>query len=82
MLRTVLDARLLIALAIATGVGACGLLAYPVRGDEVFLAVIEARTFDPPYPSSVPRQAGMLRLSLGARDGWTRVRFGPESAFF
>ncbi len=46
MLRTVLDARLLIALAIAAGVGACGLRAYPFQGDEVFLAAIEARRPD------------------------------------
>lgn len=46
MLRMVLDARLLIALAFATGVGACGLRAYPFQGDEVFLAAIEARRPD------------------------------------
>ncbi len=46
MLRTVLEARLLIALAIAAGVGAYGLHAYPIRADEVFLAVIEARRPD------------------------------------
>ena len=46
MLRTVLEARLLIALAIAAGVGAYGLRAYPIRGNEVFLAVIEARRPD------------------------------------
>ena len=46
MLRTVLEARLLIAMAIAAGVGAYGLRMYPIRGDEVFLAVIEARRPD------------------------------------
>ena len=46
MLRTVLDARLLIALAVAAGVGAYGLRAYPFQGDEVFLAAIEARRPD------------------------------------
>jgi hypothetical protein len=46
MLRTVLEARLLVAVAIAAGVGAYGLRAYPLQGDEVFLAVIEARRPD------------------------------------
>ena len=46
MLRTILNARLLIALAVAAGVGAYGLQAYPVQGDEVFLAIIDARRPD------------------------------------
>ena len=46
MLRTVLEARLLMALAIAAGVGMYGLRTFPVRGDDVFLAVIEARRPD------------------------------------
>ena len=46
MLRTVLDARPLIALTIAAAVGVYGLRVCPVRGDEVFLAVIEVRRPD------------------------------------
>ena len=46
MLRAILDARLLIVLAIAAVVGTYGLRAYPMRGDEVFLAVVEARRPD------------------------------------
>ena len=46
MLRTVLESRQLLAVAIAAGVGTYGLRMYPVRGDEVFLAVIEARRPD------------------------------------
>lgn len=43
MLRNALEGRLLIAMIVATGVGMWGLRAYPVRSDELFLAVIEAR---------------------------------------
>ena len=46
MLRTLVDARVLIALAVAAGVGIVGLDVFPVRRDQVFLAVIEARRPD------------------------------------
>lgn len=46
MLRTALEARLLMAFAIAAGVGTYGLRAFPVSVDEVFLGVIEARRPD------------------------------------
>src|SRR4051794_33858972 len=40
MLRVIIGARPLVALAIAGGVGTWGLHVYPVQPDEVFLAVI------------------------------------------
>ena len=46
MLRSLVDARVLIALAIAAGVGTVGLRAFPMRSDHVFLAVIEAKRPD------------------------------------
>ena len=46
MLRSLVEARTLIALAIAAGVGTVGLRAFPMRSDDVFLAVIEARRPD------------------------------------
>jgi len=46
MLRSIVDARVLIALAIAAGVGTVGLRAFPMRSDHVFLAVIEAKRPD------------------------------------
>ena len=44
MLRSILEARAMVALFVAAGVGTWGLHAYPVRPDEVFLALIEVRT--------------------------------------
>jgi hypothetical protein len=44
MLRAFVEARALVSLAIATGVGAWGLHVYPVRTDDVFLALVELRT--------------------------------------
>ena len=43
MLRSILEARTMVALFVAAGVGTWGLHAYPVRPDEVFLALIEVR---------------------------------------
>ena len=43
MLRTILDARGLVAMLIAATVGAWGLHVYPVQSDDVFLALIELR---------------------------------------
>jgi len=43
MLRSILEARGLVAMVVAAGVGTWGLHAYPVRPDEVFLALIEVR---------------------------------------
>ena len=43
MLRTVLEARGLVAMLAAAGVGTWGLHTYPVRTDDVFLALIELR---------------------------------------
>jgi hypothetical protein len=44
MLRAILEARALVALVAAAGVGTYGLQTYPVRPDEVLLAVIGVRT--------------------------------------
>jgi hypothetical protein len=41
MWRAVVDARGVVAMAIATGVGAWGLHVYPLRTDNAFLALIE-----------------------------------------
>jgi hypothetical protein len=46
VLRSLVDARMLIALAVAAGVGTAGLRAFPVRGDDLFLAVIQAQRPD------------------------------------
>ncbi len=43
MLRTVLEARALAAMAAAAGVGTWGLHAYPVPGDDLFLNLVEER---------------------------------------
>jgi hypothetical protein len=43
MLRTLLEARTVLAMAIATGVGAWGLQAYPVPPDDPFLTLIQAQ---------------------------------------
>jgi hypothetical protein len=43
MLRTILEIRGLVAMLVAAGVGTWGLHAYPVRTDDVFLALIELR---------------------------------------
>jgi hypothetical protein len=43
MLREILEARTVVAMLIALGVGAYGLHMYPPRSDDVFLALIEAR---------------------------------------
>ena len=43
MLRTVLEARGLVAMLAAAGVGTWGLHTYPMRADDVFLALIELR---------------------------------------
>src|SRR5438309_1658264 len=44
MLRAMLEARALVVMIIAAGVGTWGLRAYPVPNDDLFLALIEART--------------------------------------
>src|SRR5436309_2904114 len=44
MLRAALETRALAAMIIAAGVGTCGLRAYPVPSDDLFLGLIEART--------------------------------------
>jgi hypothetical protein len=44
MLRAFVEARALVSLAIATSVGAWGLHVYPVRTDDVFLALVKLRT--------------------------------------
>ena len=46
MLRTLVEARTLIALAVATGIGMVGLRAFPVRADEPFLACIAVQRPD------------------------------------
>jgi hypothetical protein len=46
MLRTILEARGLVAMLIAAAVGTWGLHAYPVRTEDVFLALIELRKPD------------------------------------
>ena len=43
MLRTILDARPLVAMILAAGIGAWGLHAYPMSTGDVFLALIELR---------------------------------------
>jgi len=43
MLRTLVEARGLVAMLVAASVGTWGLHTYPVRTDDVFLALIEAR---------------------------------------
>ena len=43
MLRRLIEVRMLMALAIAAGVGTGGLRAFPIGSDQMFLAVIEAR---------------------------------------
>jgi hypothetical protein len=43
MLRTILDARGVVAMLIAAAVGTWGLHVYPVQSDDVFLALIELR---------------------------------------
>jgi TraM recognition site of TraD and TraG len=43
MLRSILEARAVVALVVAAGVGTWGLHTYPVRPDEVFLALIQVR---------------------------------------
>ena len=43
MLRTLVEARALVALAMAGGVGVWGLRAYPVSHDNVFLGLIGER---------------------------------------
>jgi hypothetical protein len=44
MLRAFVEARALVSLAIATGVGAWGLHVYPVSTDDLFVALVELRT--------------------------------------
>ena len=76
MLRRLVDARVLIALAIAAGVGTVGLRAFPMRSDHVFLAVIEARRPDVYYApcptatpvSGSPRRSGSRRSSASLVD--------------
>ena len=46
MLRTLLDTRTLLAMAVALAVGVWGLRTYPVVQDQVFLALIETRRPD------------------------------------
>ena len=46
MLRTLLDARALVATFVAAVVGVCGLQAFPIARDNLFLAVIDARRPD------------------------------------
>ena len=43
MLRTILEARTVLAMAVAMGVGAWGLQAYPVPPDDPFLTLIHAQ---------------------------------------
>src|SRR5438477_10292660 len=43
MLRTILEVRGIVAMVIATAVGIWGLHVYPVRTDDVFLALIDLR---------------------------------------
>src|SRR4029453_953544 len=43
MLRKIVEARALVALAVSGGVGLCGLRAYPVSHDDVFLGLIGER---------------------------------------
>src|SRR5260370_36795493 len=44
MLRTILDARPLVAMIVAAVIGATGLHVYPLPTDDVFLALIALRT--------------------------------------
>jgi hypothetical protein len=44
MLRSILEARAMVATIVAAGVGTWGLHTYPVHPDKVFLALIEVRT--------------------------------------
>ncbi len=46
MLRTLLDARALVATLVAAVVGVCGLQTFPIAGDNLFLSVIDARRPD------------------------------------
>ena len=46
MLRTLLDARALVATLVAAIVGVCGLQTFPMARDNPFLSVIEARRPD------------------------------------
>jgi hypothetical protein len=46
MLRTLLDARTLVALAVALATGVWGLCAYPLSQDDVFLALVAVRRPD------------------------------------
>ncbi|MGE0123623.1 MAG: type IV secretory system conjugative DNA transfer family protein [Vicinamibacterales bacterium] len=46
MIRALLDARVLLAALVAAAVGVWGLHTFPIRRDDVFLAVIEARRPD------------------------------------
>jgi hypothetical protein len=43
MLRTIVEARVLVAMLVAAAVGTWGLDAYPVRTDDVLVALVEAR---------------------------------------
>jgi hypothetical protein len=86
MLRRLIEVRMLIALAIAAGVGIGGLRAFPIRSDQVFLAVIEARHRD--------MQVGQLSVGQTTADGASStvrgllpqsrglVRFRSDLAFF
>ncbi len=44
MLRTILDARALVAMIVATVIGGMGLHVYPLPTDDVFLVLIALRT--------------------------------------
>jgi hypothetical protein len=49
MMRSLIEARVLIAMTIAAGIGTYGLRTFPARSDQVFLSVIEARRPDVYY---------------------------------
>ena len=67
MLRRLLEARLLMAVAVAAGVGAYGLRVYPFAGDEVFLSVIDARRPDV-FRAISRTEAARLEQSLAESD--------------
>ena len=65
MLRRLIEVRMLIALAIAAGVGIGGLRAFPIGSDQVFLAVIEAR-----HPGVSTRSSMDMPRSGSPRRSW------------
>jgi len=80
MLRAMLDARPLVAMLVATGIGAWGLYAYPFPRENVFLELIALQNPPVSYQTATPGYFRAMRIPmLRGRAFDARDRAGEEA---